>query len=223
MRKRSEVVAARKAKDTDEDRKAQVDETSAALRDELEKNAAEPPGGIAPAPKKYAFPTAQKAGSDPDLRADLRQIVETHWVEDMNASWQRIRAALKVGVNRSKHGHLHKALDVARDLSQEAHGLWMTAKLEGRRWENANEVTHGKMWNEATRALQHEKDQGLRSKQITDADVRAKVATLYPDEFAAQEFDREKIKLTVDRMGALAKDASEKCEDLRVMLAKLRG
>lgn len=222
MRKRSEAIAARKAK-TEEEKRAAVEEISGELRDVIRTEAETPPGGYAPPPKKYAFPSAQKPGRDPDLREDLRQIVETHWIEDMHGSWLRIRGALKVGEKRSHHGHLHTALDNARELANEAHALFVTAKLEAKRWENANEVTHGAMWAEASRALEYERETKVRSKAITDTDVRAKVATLYPDEWNAQELDREKVKLTVDRMSDLAKQANEKVEDIRTMLSKLRG
>lgn len=223
MRKRSEAKAEERpsqsalaSRQHHDAPKNGVEAISSQLRDELRKENEKPPGG-------YKFPVAQRSTGEAKLRPDLRQIVETHWVEDMNASWIRIRGMLKVGEKRSNHGHLHRALDDARDLAYEAHGLAVTAKLERHRWEAANELTHAAMWSEATRAIQHEKDTGQRSKQITDTDVRARAALIFPDEWSAQEHDREKVKLTVERMERLAKDASEKCEDLRVMLSKLRG
>jgi len=191
-----------------------VEEVSRKLADELNKSNAVPPGG-------YSFPSVQRKVAP--LRADLRQIVETHWVEDMNAAWHRIRGMLKVGEKRNHHGHLTRALDDARELSHEAHGLAVTAKLEAKKWESLNDVVFAAMWSDATRACQHEKDQGQRSKSITDTDIRLKCATLYPDQWHAQEIDREKVNLTVKRMEQLAKDASDKCDDIKVMLSKLRS
>jgi hypothetical protein len=220
-RKRSEVAGDSDSKETPEvettdTKKELLEKTSGELRDVIRKEQETPPDG-------YKFPSTQRPGKGSELRGDLRKIVETHWIDDMNAVWIRIRAKLRIGENRSDHAHLHRALDDMREASSDAHGLWLTAKSEAKRWEMANDVTFAAMWHEATRALQHEKDTGIRAKAITDTDARAKAATLYPDEWAAQEYERERVKLTVDRMQGLSKDASEKCEDLRVMLSKLRG
>jgi len=170
----------------------------------------------------YEWTTVQRS-REPKLRPDMKQIVETHWIDDLDESWLRIRASLRVGEKRNQHGHLTKALDDARDLSSEAHGLFVTAQLEGKRWELANEATFAAMWNEAVAALEHEREAKIRSKAITDTDVRSKVSTLYPDEWAAQEMQREKVKLTVDRMRQLAKDAGDKADDIKIMLTRLRG
>ncbi len=87
----------------------------------------------------------------------------------------------------------------------------------------ANEVTFGAMWGEARREAEHERKTNGFSKAVTDQDVRAKCATLFPDEWAAQEHDREKLKLTVDRMVNFAKVVADKADDIRAMLKSQRG
>lgn len=171
--------------------------------------------------KRYDFPSAN-AAKKTDIRPDLAKIVETVWIGNMHDAWMAIRKSLQVGEKRSEHGFLTRALDEARTLSYDAHRLYVTAKKEFERWELENEVVNGAMWLKATRELQAEKDAKERNKTITDADVRAKCSTLYPDEYAAQEQKRRAVKLTVDSMAQLSKDANEHVEDLRVMLSKLR-
>lgn len=190
-----------------------LEETSRQLTEELDKNSR----------PHYDFRSTARSGSVKAIREDFQQIVDKVWVNDLHEQWVRIRKSLRVGERRSEHGYLQRSLDEARKLSYDAHRLYVTAKLELERWERENEVVFGAMWNDANRVLQVDKANGSRSKQITDADVRATCATLFPDEWKAQENKRHAYKLTVDNMGQLSKDANEHCEDLRVMLAKLRG
>ncbi len=97
----------------------EIVDTSRALRDEVHKAEDEE--------RKLRFKTVQRA-RDP-LRKDLGQIVETHWIVDLYATWNRIRGVLKIGEKRSEHGHVILALDEARGLAEEAYGLVVTAKL----------------------------------------------------------------------------------------------
>ena len=175
-------------------------------------------------PKRRAYDfKSVNARKESHLRPDLAAIVETGWVEDMNKLWKCIKAALPIGERRSEHGFLVKRLDEFRVLSYEAHNLYVTAKREEHRWELENEVTNAAMWNEASRELETEKSDKLRSKAITEADVRAKIMVLHPDEFVAQETRRKALKLTVEDLTYLVKVVAEGCEDTRVMLAKLRS
>lgn len=178
-----------------------------------------------PLPKKtYEFRTAHaRRASDVDLRSDLVNIVEMVWIEDMFAAWQQIKASLVIGPRRSEHGILTKKLDEARSLSYEAHRLYVTAKREYDRWELENQATNSALWNAATRELEAERKEGSRSKPLTDKDVTAKVMTLHPDEYIAQETKRNAVKLAVENMTSLVKEANEHVEDIRILLAKLRA
>lgn len=171
----------------------------------------------------YEFPTTARAAKEKPLRTDLARVVETVFVVDIHDKWTRLRKALQVGENRSDHGALQKALDRAEWNAQEAHRLYVTAKLEMERWELENEVIFGGMWAEANHALNYEKEEGTRRKQITDADVRAKVASLHPVEWRTQEQKRRAVKLTVDSLSNLAECWMSRCRSLQAMLAKLRG
>lgn len=210
MRKRSEVHQSKQVS-------PEVEEISGQLAEEIRTNQETPPGGF----KK--FPKVQRDLKDPNVRPDLEHIVETVWVEEMDKIWNRAKRALKLGEKRSQHGHVMEALDEITEIAYDAHRLYVTAQLEHKRWMNATEIEFGAIWQEATRALQHEKDQGLRSKQITDADVRTKCATLYPDAWVANEHKREKQKLTIENLEHLVKLITARVEVLRSMLAKLRG
>jgi hypothetical protein len=172
---------------------------------------------------QYKFQMVQRGREKTELRPDLARIVETVWVSDMEKVWAKLRKNLRVGARRSEHAHLARCLDDARQIAFEAHQLMATAKREKSRWESENDVSHGAMWIKATMVCQAEKDTGLRSKMITDADIKAMAAALYPDEWVAQETRKKEIELTVDLITTLAKLATDRAQDLQTLLAKLRG
>lgn len=171
-------------------------------------------------PFQFPSPHAAKANK---LRPDLAKIVETIRVVDMNATWLRMQKALKIGEKSSEHGVLHQAIDNDPTLAYDAHRLYVTAKLEYKRWELANDVVHSAMWSAASQSLQKEKDDGLRAKAITDADVKARCMTLFPDEWIAQELGRAQIKETVDNLEFLVKEVAILATTHTAMLQKLRG
>lgn len=201
MKSRSEVTAEKKAK---------ANEVSKELAKEL---------SVPPAPK-FDFQRVQRPGKSHELRGDLEQIVETVFVNDMAKMWERLREGLVVGEKRSDRGTLMKALDLAEKRAHDAHRLYVTAKVEHERWERENDKVFGAMWSKANESLQQEKTEGFRNKAITDADVRSRVATLFPDEYEAQETRRAKIKATVDSIKDLAEQWKSRCQSLRSMLGK---
>lgn len=170
----------------------------------------------------FEFESAN-AAKENKLRPDLTRIVENVFITDLHATWKRLLEAMVIGEKRSDHGTLQAALDRAEHNAYDAHRLYVTAKIERERWERENDVILGAMWSEATRTLQKEKDDGLRSKQVTDADVKACAATLHPDEYVAQEVRKAKIKATVDSLENLSEQWNSRCRTLQAMLSKLRG
>jgi hypothetical protein len=170
----------------------------------------------------FDFQTAN-ANRKTKVRSDLEKIVESTFVNDLHSSWEKLRLALKLGEKRSDHSALHKALDEAEENAHLAHRVFVTAKLERERWERENDVVWGAMWSEATKSLQKEKEEGLRAKQVTDADIKARVATLYPDEYVEIEVRRAKIKATVDTLENLSDAWGSRCRSLGIMKSSLRG
>jgi hypothetical protein len=149
-------------------------------------------------------------------------IVEKVFVSDPSATYERLEQALVVGDSRTDYGSMMRHLDQAETHARTAHRLWQTAIVERHRWETDNEVIFAAARSEATRALQFEKDQGHRSKMITDADVESKVATLYPDQYKQREAERRKMRAMVDSMQNLAEVWMSRCKTLQVILSKQR-
>ena len=116
-----------------------------------------------------------------------------------------------------------RALDKAARNADRAFRLYLTAKQAREKWEAENEPVWAAMWSEATKSLQSEKESGQRAKQITDADVKARVATLYPDQYRDQEDRRRAIEFTVKSLDRLADIWLKKMGNLDHHTSKLRG
>jgi len=173
----------------------------------------------------YDFPSANKArgkSADGGVRPDLERIVEEVFVRDLYAEWKELEAGLTVGEKRSEHAYAVRELDLAANRAYRAHRLYLTARAAREEWEAENETIFGAMMAKASHELEVEKEAGTRKKQITDADVRAKVATLFPDEWQAQERRRRKVELTVKSLERLAELWMGKCRDLQALVGKLR-
>jgi hypothetical protein len=154
-------------------------------------------------------------------RDDLKRIVEEVFVDDLHGAWARLKKKLKAE-SRSDHATLHKATEEAADDAYEAHRLFVTARVLRAEWERENEATFGGMWSEANRSLQREKDDKQRAKQITDADVRSRCATLFPDEWRSQEGLRDRYKATEESLSQLAEIYLWRMQTSTALLKKLR-
>lgn len=215
MRKRSEVRRER-AKETESS------DRSDASTPEIPSPAESEPALQRSKDNPYDFPNANKAKRS-SAPADLERIAETVFVRDLMKEWKELEASLEIGEKRSDHGHAMAALDKAAARAYKAHRLYLTARNMLEAWELENEVIFGAMWSEATRSLQKEKEDGLRSKQITDADVSKRVATSFPDEYRAQEKKRRELSFAVKSLERLAEIWIGKQRDASAMVGKLRG
>lgn len=215
MRKRSEVRAA-KAK-----------ESSASDRSDESRNEIPPPAESEPAPARskdqpYEFPNANKARVSKAPK-ELERVAESVFIRDLFAEWKELERALEIGEKRSEHGHAVAALDKAASRAYKAHRLYLTARNMLEAWELDNEVIFGAMWSEATRSIQAEKEQGIRRKAITNDDIKKRCATMFPDEYRAQEAKRRELAFAVKSLERLAEIWVGKQRDASAMVGKLRG
>jgi hypothetical protein len=158
--------------------------------------------------------------SDPDPA--FAAIVEKVFVRNPEELADRLEAALTIGDRRTDYGSMMRYLDEAERNARDAHRLWQTAIAERKRWEADNEVVWATMRSQATRALQHEKEEKSRSKQITDADVESRMATLFPDQYRRSERSRVRMKAMVDSMQNLAEVWLLRIRTLQTILSKQR-
>lgn len=115
-------------------------------------------------------------------------------------------------------GVLQAALNRAEDNARLAHQLYVCSKADHERFEIENERVVGAMREKATAELQVEKDAGARSKAITKDDVTARVATMFPDEWAEVNSRKVKAKGMLDHLQRIADIWTQRCRSLSAML-----
>lgn len=176
-------------------------------------------------PKKprAPYPFADSA-SRRQVRTDphMSRIFETLFEVDIWEDFKRLKSALRVGEKHRDYATLMKALDDAEDNARLAHSLFVNAKLITERFEADALLIEAGMRKEANGALQAEKAEGKRSKSITDADVVAQCATMYPDEWSRLQVERRQHKLTVSHLEHLVTCWTSRCRSLQTMVSKVR-
>ena len=156
------------------------------------------------------------------LGRDFAGIIETIVVDDPRATYSALEVALVVGDKRTDYGSMLQHLDQAERNARDAHRLWQTGIIEAKKWEMDNEVVFAAARSEANRSLQAEKDKGIRSKQITDADVDSRIASLFPDEWRAQQHERNRVKAMLASLENLSEVWLSRCRTLQALVAKQR-
>jgi hypothetical protein len=189
--------------------------TSAKLVEELEK--ADKEAATAKA-RSVVFGSANAAVEKPiDPRYPI--VVErTFAPRDWNELFDRIDAWLELGDKRSEKAFVRKGLEQGPALVRDAFGAYLQIKQVREDWELRNDVVLGCMREQANEVLQAEKNRGVRSKAITEADVDKKVAQMFPDEHAEQESKRRKYKLVEDRAKHYVEVATLRCRVLDTLL-----
>lgn len=203
---------------------AVVDELSRELDDALTGHKLPPtprPSAPAAAEEPPLFDSPNAPGK-PQLAKDFGAIVERVFAVDALGQYERLEKALTIGEQRADYGTVLRALDQAEDNARTAHRLYVGAKVERERYLMDAAVVTGAMWSKATDALQREKADGLRNKQITDGDVRAMAATLFPDQWRENELGVVKVKAMEEHLLRLADLWASRCRSLQVVLSTLR-
>jgi len=162
----------------------------------------------------HSLPSNKSMNAALDM-APLDRIVTTIFDCDIDRVYERLKRELKVGEGRADRGTLQKNIDEAEDNAREAHRLYVTAKLMKERYEAQHDPIIGAMWKSAQEVLEKEKKDGLRTKQITDADVRYKAAEMYPDEWQEQQARLRKYDQTVKHLEHLVQLWISRCQSTR--------
>lgn len=184
-----------------------------------------PEGRRDPPPRaaRAAFTESARPATEKDVRPDLARVVEKVWVDDVEATYDRLEAALRAGEKRSERPFLHEALDDSSQNYYLAQRLSATAKLERSRWELENAVVFADMRSKAIQSLNEEKDDRKArgepvGKAISEADVEMRASVLFHEKWKEQKMHRERVERTVDLLEQLASAWQFRCNALRDMI-----
>lgn len=183
------------------------------LRDEVEKEDF----------SRFAPPKGSGVGKIPGTDPGLERIAERLYKINIAETAQHLAEEIRVGNKRSDYATLQRVVDDAVANAKAANALYLNAKALFEEWEAEAAIVMAPMRSEATAALQAEKNAGERNKLISNADVEAKMAALYPDEFKAHAVKRAKLKGTVEHLQNDSELwAKQRCKHVDTMLATVR-
>jgi hypothetical protein len=172
--------------------------------------------------------------------ADYNRLVTTILKElDLDSEYAELERALEVGDNRRDYATVYEALDKAERRALRAHGVWANAKLEHEKLRLDQEEVNANLWKQAKTALEampaEEEDEEpieegkkapkkakARRKMITNGDVEAKIAEMFPDEWRGGRMRLERSKIAVERCERFADLWQQKVRSLNTMLSSVR-
>lgn len=139
---------------------------------------------------------------------------------DPDAEYEQLETALRLGTQA--FDSITAALDGAEDNARRAHRLFVCARVDAERFTIDAEVIEAAMRTEAVAQLQREKDAGTRTKQITEGDIAAKVAAMFPDEHRDLAERKVKSRKMIEHLEAFAGLWRSRCYSLAKMLESKR-
>lgn len=197
-----------------------------AKADEIAAAAKKPRGSGADDPVKDYNPFAPQKGvvrpDMPKVNRDMERVITTIFAVDFGKEHDRLIKEMRIGEKRTDRGTVSKAADDAEENARIAFDMYCAAYAEQKGWEAEVELIEAPMRSEAVAELENDKKNGLRSKQITDADVTAKMAAIHPDEFRHIARRRVEMKLLVERSERIADLWMSRCSKTRSFLDKVR-
>lgn len=114
---------------------------------------------------------------------------------------------------------LKRAANEQEDISLRAHRLYIVGKVEVSAYMRETEAVYGAIRDAAIQHLEQQKANKTRTKQITDADVKAEAARLYPDEWADICTRRDRAEAMLSQLQRLSEAGKSRCYTISNMQA----
>ncbi len=148
--------------------------------------------------------------ASPRHPAAFERIVERVFDLDILAAYEKLEGQLWIDDALTPQA-VRSALNRCEENARVAHQLYVAAKLEHDLFEVEAIKVDGAMRRAAIDSCMAEKDTGIVKKQITEADVTARMAKLYPDEYVAVVSRRSKAENTIEHLKRLAELWQRRC------------
>lgn len=160
----------------------------------------------------------------PQLPAAYGRIVKTTFAFDPDKVFEALNDKLAFDKPLHEMGYLELTakLDEAARLHRDASRLHAHAKVTLGRFDADCEVMQGDMRAQAVAQLKSEKE-AKGGKQITDGDVTARMATIFPDEYRRQESLRAESKATIGHLETMVKVWEMRRRELDTMVKECRN
>ena len=146
--------------------------------------------------------------------------------EDPEGDYDDLERKLRLRTSpahRAEPSEIQDALDEAQHCAWRAHKLHIGARIAHEIVEADVKIRLAPMRDSASIALQDEKARGIRSKQITDGDVEAKMAEMFHDEWREIQVERLRARKAVDKFEEFARLWGTRAQTLQAELMTSRG
>lgn len=160
----------------------------------------------------------------PDLPPAYGRIVRTLFAFNPDAVFDELEASMRLPKPMRDMGYLElsELLDQASRHHVNASKLYADAKVKLALFEADCLAISGDMRKQASDQLKKEKDEAKGGKMITEGDVEARIAQIFPDEFRRQTKLRNEMKATVGHFETFVKSWELRRRELDTMLRECR-
>lgn len=148
----------------------------------------------------------------PDMQHGFQTIVRDLFESGFNVEteWKAVRAGLEI-TDALTPDRLRMAANAQERTAERAHQLYIIGKVEVQAYIRETDPTFGAMRDNARQSLERDKVSGARTKMITDADVLAEAARLYPDQWQEINTRRERAEAMLLQLQTVAQLARSRC------------
>lgn len=167
---------------------------------------------------------APRQTKSPDLPPAYGRIVRTLFAFDPDKVFDELEAAMRLPKPMRDMGYLELSeyLDQASRHHVNASKLHADAKVKLALFEADCLAISGDMRKQASVQLKAEKDEAKGGKMITESDIEARIAQIFPDEFRRQTKLRNEMKATVGHFETYVRSWELRRRELDTMLRECR-
>lgn len=157
-------------------------------------------------------------GQLPEIQPGYRRIVVRVFdLPDPDAEYE----ALEVALRESQPSPV-AALEIAEDNARRAHRLYVCARAAAEQFNIDASMIEAAMRTEALAAIAHDKASGHHNKTITEADITARIAVMFHDEYRDLQDRRIKSRKMVEHLEAFAQLWRSRCYSLSIIVGSRR-
>lgn len=156
----------------------------------------------------------------PDLKRGFQEIASRVFDTDTDLikEFDTIEGSLSITGSLSP-GVISRAANQSEDMARRAYRLYIVGKVEYEAYMRRTEGLVAVLRDGATKALEMEKASGIRTKQITDADVISMIAAKYGDEWEDIQVRRNRAKGMLGYLEVLSDLSKKRCFTVARMLS----
>lgn len=135
---------------------------------------------------------------------------------DLESEYTELEAALEIGEDRRDYSRLNEEVDRAQRRAQRANGIWANAVIEHERLKLDQKEVDAALWKQAMARLESE------GSKTRIADVDAKIAELFPDEWREGRLRIKRSEVAVERAKSFQDRWAQRERALVAMLSACR-